>query len=429
MSKSIILCVDDEKVVLTSLKTQLRRIFDNKYEIETAESGDEAIEIIDELLEDKLEIPLIISDQIMPGIRGDELLKYAYERSEKTFSIMLTGQADAQAVGRAVNNAKLYRYISKPWDETDLKMTVKEAVRSFFQDKQIEKQNKELEKLVNQLKDYNEKLEDTVVERTKEIVEQKEIIEKKNEDILASINYAKRIQKALLTPKKFLNTVIPDNFILYIPKDIVSGDFYWFTKKENKTIVVVADCTGHGVPGAFMSMLGTSLLNEITKKTTVANEILNQLRKQVVHTLHQTQEDAESTDGMDISLSVINDEKNHVQFAGAYNSLFIIRNNELIETKADRMPIGIHRKDKNSFTNNEIEVKQNDMLYMFTDGYIDQFGGPENKKFLMKRFKQLFIEINQKKLSDQKQILKNILLKWQGKEEQVDDIAILGIKL
>ena len=427
MSKSIILCVDDERVVLTSLRAQLRRIFENKYEIETAESGDEAIEIIDELLDDKIEIPLIISDQIMPGLRGDELLGYVSKNSEKTMTIMLTGQADAQAVGRAVNNANLYRYITKPWNETDLQMTVKEAVRSFFQDKKIEEQNKELEKMVLQLKEYNESLEETVKMRTKKVVEQKEIIEKKNIDILASIKYAERIQKALLTPKNKLNSIIPENFIFFIPKDIVSGDFYWVKKRQNKKIIVVADCTGHGVPGAFMSMLGASLLNDIARETVVANEILNQLRYRLKKTLHQTSEDNESSDGMDISLSVI--ENSDLQFAGAYNPLIIIRNNEIIEIKADRMPIGIHRKDTNSFTNKNVELKTNDMLYMFTDGYTDQFGGDSDKKFLMKKFKNLLLEINNRNLSEQKEILHNTLIAWRGKTEQIDDVTVLGIRI
>jgi len=416
--KPIILCVDDEQIVLTSLKAQLRRIFNTEFDIEIAESGDEAIEIIEDMKADGAEFPLIISDQIMPGMSGDELLVYTHKNSSETLSIMLTGQADANAIGRAVNNANLYRYISKPWNETDLQMTVKEAIRSFQQAKKIKEQHLELQK-------YNEHLEELVTERTLEVTKQKEIIEKKNDDILASINYATRIQKAILPQEKYFKNIV-DNFVLYMPKDIVSGDFFWLKEKDDKIYVAAADCTGHGVPGAFMSMLGVSFLNEIIKICDKPDGILNILRDRVISTLNDTNEEALVQDGMDIALSVYDKKAKTLEFSGAYNPLLVVRNNEIVTLKADRMPIGVHVKDKNKFTAQKIDVKPNDKFYMFSDGYIDQFGGKEDKRLKMKNFKNLILDIHKENFDKQKELLSNHFKNWRGKNSQIDDIVIIG---
>jgi len=277
MNKAVILCVDDEKVVLTSLKAQLKNGFANQHRIEIAESGEEAIEIVNELLKNKIELPVVIADQIMPGMKGDELLTKICQISPQTHNIMLTGQADAEAVGKAVNQANLYRYISKPWDATDLNLTIAEAIRSFFKDKTIKAQNTELEKLVNQLKEYSEDLEGKVKLRTVEVVRQKDDLKKnfekieilnqelinKNIAITDSIEYAKLIQDALLPPEAYINELLHENFILFKPKDIVSGDFYWIRQINEHIIIIAADCSGHGVPGVFMSMLGISLLMKL----------------------------------------------------------------------------------------------------------------------------------------------------------------------
>ena len=181
MSKPVILCVDDEKIVLDSLKSQLKKSFGSDFEIEIAESGEEALEIIEEFIEDEIDLPVIISDQIMPGMKGDELLIEVNTLLPDTLKILLTGQASADAVGNAVNQAKLYRYIAKPWEHSDLALTVKEAVRSFFQNKQLELQNIQLEKLVEELRELNENLEVKVKKRTAELETSKEIIEKKKQ--------------------------------------------------------------------------------------------------------------------------------------------------------------------------------------------------------------------------------------------------------
>lgn len=249
--------------------------------------------------------------------------------------------------------------------------------------------------------------------------------------ITDSIEYASRIQTAILPPGDYINKIIPDHFILYKPRDIVSGDFYWITHKDGKIIVAAVDCTGHGVPGAFMSMLGFAFLNEIVnkEKELKANEILNQLRDNVKKSLHQTGKDDEAKDGMDIALCIIDLENLKMQFSGAYNPLYLARNNELITLKGDRMPIGIYIAEKESFTNHETEISKGDTIYIFTDGYTDQFGGPQTQKFKTAPFRDL-IESNQdKSMAEQKKILEDNFDKWKGDYDQIDDVLVIGIKI
>ena len=249
--------------------------------------------------------------------------------------------------------------------------------------------------------------------------------------ITDSIEYASRIQTAILPPGDYISKIIPEHFILYKPRDIVSGDFYWITHKDGKIVIAAVDCTGHGVPGAFMSMLGFAFLNEIVNKETElkANSILNQLRDYVKASLHQTGKEGEAKDGMDIALCIIDPDNFKMQYSGAYNPLYLIRNQEFISLKADRMPIGIHIIEKGSFTNHEIDIQKGDIVYIFTDGYIDQFGGPKSRKFKLKPFKELLISIKDKPMSEQKEILETEFAKWKGNHEQIDDVLVMGIKI
>ena len=267
-------------------------------------------------------------------------------------------------------------------------------------------------------------------EQNIEIKQQRDQIFQQKQEITDSIQYASRIQNAILPPDLMLNQ-LQDHFILYKPRDIVSGDYYWMTLKDNKTIVAAADCTGHGVPGAFMSMLGISFMNEIINRgdTTQANEILNQLRDNVVNSLRQTGEEGEAQDGMDLALCVIDMEGKKIQYSGAYNPLLLIRNNELAEYKADKMPIGIHKDKRDSFTNQEIDIKTGDAIYLFSDGYVDQFGGPRQKKFMSKKFKDLLLEINAKPMTEQRNILDTTLMDWMGQVDQIDDILVMGLRI
>jgi serine phosphatase RsbU (regulator of sigma subunit)/ligand-binding sensor domain-containing protein len=288
------------------------------------------------------------------------------------------------------------------------------------------------------LKEEKRILEQKVRERTAEIEAQKEELATQNEkiyeqhkNITDSIQYAQRIQKAILPPIEKIKEVVDDYFVLYRPRDIVSGDYYWSTRRDNLTIIVAADCTGHGVPGAFMSMLGIAFLNEIVNKEgiTQPNEILNRLRDQIITQLHQTGQDGESKDGMDVSLYVIDHASMKLSFSGAYNPLFVIRNDEVIQLKADRMPIGYYIKKDVKFTMEEMNLLKGDCLYNSSDGYPDQFGGTDERKFMTKNFKELLLKIHKKPMAEQCEILNTTIDEWRGKIEQIDDIIVIGVKI
>jgi serine phosphatase RsbU (regulator of sigma subunit) len=258
-----------------------------------------------------------------------------------------------------------------------------------------------------------------------------DIIDEKNKDITASINYASRIQRAILPDPHDIRGLAGSSFILYLPKDIVSGDFYWFAGLNKKLVLVAGDCTGHGVPGALMSMLGISFLEEIVnaREITESGKLLDELRKEVQRALHQKGVSEEAKDGMDISLCIIDRSKNIIQYSGAYNNLYIIRNGELIEYQADRMPIGIFDLSDKEFTSTSIPILAGDIIYMFSDGYADQFGGPNNKKFKYSALKELLLKIHQLPVREQKKRLENEFFRWKGDNSQTDDVLIMGLKL
>jgi tetratricopeptide (TPR) repeat protein len=264
-----------------------------------------------------------------------------------------------------------------------------------------------------------------------ELIEKNKLISYQKQQITDSIRYASRIQKAVLPPEEFITRILPQHFILNKPRDIVSGDYYWTTQREKESIIAVADCTGHGVPGAFMSMLGIAFLNEIVNKSDTAksHEILEELRTNVMNSLHQTGREDEAKDGMDIALIIIDLESNILQFSGAHNPLYIIRNKKLQEVKADKMPIGISVRYNKPFRNHKIQLCKDDMLYIFSDGFMDQFGGEPRKKFGFRRFRELLLQIHLKPVEEQREILDNTFIAWKGNYEQIDDIMIMGIRI
>jgi serine phosphatase RsbU (regulator of sigma subunit) len=264
-----------------------------------------------------------------------------------------------------------------------------------------------------------------------QILLQKEIIEEKNLSITDSIEYASRIQNAVLPPLDFLSEWGMDNFIMFRPKDIVSGDFYWGAKADHHLCFAAADCTGHGVPGAFMSMLGTAYLNEIIslERFSTAADILDRLRSEIITSLKQRGIEGETQDGMDISLCIYDLEKKIIHFSGANNPLYLLRNGKLERIDADKMPIGIHRSLDKSFTNNIIRPEPGDIIYIFSDGYADQFGGRYGKKFKYKAFRDMLLEIHNQPMERQKSILEEKFDSWKGDNEQVDDVLVIGVKV
>jgi serine phosphatase RsbU (regulator of sigma subunit) len=278
-------------------------------------------------------------------------------------------------------------------------------------------------------------LEKKVVERTKEVVKQKDEIEKQNEkiselykEVTDSIKYAKRLQEAILPPDEFVKQALPTSFILYKPKDIVSGDFYWIEQKNNKTYFASVDCTGHGVPGAFMSILGNNALNEALRKYDTPAEILDDLNKGISEKLHNNALGSTTKDGMDLALCCYDASKKELQYAGAFNPLYFIRDNEITQLKADKFAIGTYFENpKQKYTNHIIQLQENDMVYIFSDGYADQFGGPKGKKLMYKNFRNYLLGIHSESLVNQKELLNNNIETWKGSLEQVDDILVIGM--
>ncbi len=301
--------------------------------------------------------------------------------------------------------------------------------------------------LAEQFAEINQKNEEITSQRDEIesqrdiLIKQKTFIENQNKAITDSINYAKRIQQALLpdlsvlTDLSFDNPGVSDSFILFKPKEIVSGDFYWANRINNHLVIALADCTGHGVPGGFMSMMGMSFLNEIVNKqdSFVACEILNKLRDHVSDALRQAGKkdefDTPILDGINIVLAVIDIDNNTLQYSGSYNPLWMIRNGELNVFKTDRTTIGIFVKNKDSFTNHQIKLQRGDAFYMFSDGYIDQFDEEGSQRYKYSRFKQLLLSIHSKPLYEQRQILEETFYSWKGNNDQIDDITILGFKI
>jgi serine phosphatase RsbU (regulator of sigma subunit) len=266
------------------------------------------------------------------------------------------------------------------------------------------------------------------------VLEQKntEIMQQK-EEITSSIHYAKRIQEAIFPSKEVKYRLFPDAFVMLIPRDIVSGDFYWFAEKNGKKLIAAVDCTGHGVPGAFMSMIGNAFLNEIVneKGNTDAGKILDELRDMIISSLKQTGQDEDSKDGMDIALVVIDEQKSIIEYAGANNPLWICRKNAMgmEEIKGDKQPIGFYSGEKRNFLKHTFHTSKGDSFYIFTDGFADQFGGADGKKFRYKPLKELFINVNAEPMQTQEQILRDTFRKWKGELEQVDDVLVIGVRV
>jgi serine phosphatase RsbU (regulator of sigma subunit) len=311
-------------------------------------------------------------------------------------------------------------------------------------------------------------LEEKVVERTEEVVQKSAEIEQKNKDIIDSITYAKRIQDSILPSDEAFIQGLKDTFVLFNPKDIVSGDFYWLyvapsdSPERGETpfpsgrvgdgliFFAAVDCTGHGVPGAFMSIVGYNLLDKIVGEygITKPSEILDRLNKGVEETLRKEVEKLDIKDGMDITLCAFDKKTQILEFAGAYNPLYIVSTNtlydfdvelipdmisdeglKLYEMKVDRFPIGSFSENQQLYQNHSVKLSKGDTVYLFSDGFADQFGGPQGKKFRYKQFKQLFLSINDKSMDEQKLILETTLTNWKGSIEQIDDVIVIGTRL
>ena len=268
-------------------------------------------------------------------------------------------------------------------------------------------------------------------QQKEEIESQRDKLSQQHDDITSSINYAKRIQDVLLPPMETVKSIFPECFIINMPRDIVSGDFYWINKIGDNIIFSVVDCTGHGIPGAFMSVLGVSLFNEviIKKRIMQSDMILNELRIETKKALHQQGKVDEMHEGMDLALCILNLKTNILQFSGAYNYLYLLRDKKIFQYKGDTMPIGKHIKERTSFSKQEIPIQKNDIVYLFTDGIIDQLSGKYLTKYSSATFRQKIIEISHEPIDTQKKRIETEFNIWKGETPQTDDVLVLGIKL
>ncbi len=306
-------------------------------------------------------------------------------------------------------------------------------VRKQRDNRKLAEQKDEISEKNDELNQQNEEIatqRDEIEAQRDLVFKQKEQIEKTHEEISSSIDYAMRLQTSILPGTSLLSEKFREHFVFFRPKQKVSGDFYWWTEVEKKVIITAADCTGHGVPGAFMSMLGISLLREIVNKEFITQPavILRHLRKEVIRSLDQKGEFGEQKDGMDLALVTIDPGTLVCEYAGANNPLYLVRKGQLTEYKPDRMPIS-HYQRMEKFTNNEIQLEKGDQLYLFSDGYADQYGGEKRKKFKYKAFQQLLVNHSGEPMEQQHQILLDTILRWQGDLEQIDDMVIIGIKI
>jgi len=295
-----------------------------------------------------------------------------------------------------------------------------------------------LVKMRDELGQRERVLEQKVNERTEELVRQKDEVEKQSRKIVElynnlndSIRYAKRLQDSILPPADRIQALLPESFIFFRPRDIVSGDFYWFDSVDGKVVFAAVDCTGHGVPGAFMSLIGHNALNQVVKEqeNVRPSVVLKKLNDISFSALHKYRDNSLVRDGMDMALCTLDSERNLLSFAGANCPLYIVRGEELLQFKPDKMPIGGFDLKDTTFTDHHVEVQKGDMVYIFSDGYPDQFGGEKGKKFMYGKFRELLRSVSKLPMHEQKEALQEALLSWKGQREQVDDILVIGTRI
>jgi sigma-B regulation protein RsbU (phosphoserine phosphatase) len=377
-----ILVVDDNPKNIQVVSNILSK---ENYEIEYAQNGEEAVEIVEEEYFD-----LILMDVMMPKMDGYEACGKIKAMSLKSGIpvIFLTSRTDADGIAKGFKSGGV-DYIFKPFNVEELLARVKTHIA---------------------LKDAREELF------------------KKNQNQQESLIYAQRIQRALLPSDQTVRKFFPDHFIIYLPKDIVSGDFYWMRQIGSKIIVAIADCTGHGVPGALMSMLGISMLNDICNKIEKPSSILNQMRARLSKSWKRESGYVKMMDGMDIAIAIIDLKNQVMEYAGALTSSLIVRGDELIEIKGDNMSVD-SSQSLQDFTDQEIALHKNDKLYFYSDGYADQFGGKDYKRFKSKNLRNLILHLRNCSMDEQKKKLIEVHQKWKGDNESIDDILIFGLQI
>ncbi|MCG8698995.1 MAG: response regulator [Bacteroidales bacterium] len=400
-----VLVADDSEACLLMIR-EIFIIPDKQIELIFAHDGKEAF---DKAVENEPDLMLL--DVIMPEINGIDLVEMfrKHDKLCKTPIIILSATASLKSAYEAGADD----FITKPFNQYELLIKARSALNLLDTIHQLRESKGEIEKQNEDIRHQHN-----------QILEQKK-------DIIDDITYSKRIQSSILPSVEQMENTLKDYFLFNRPRNIVSGDFYWVGEHHGRKVIAVADCTGHGISGAFMTMAGTVFLNEVfsTHRKMTAGEVLVELRNLVMSLLKQKGEFGEASDGMDISLMIYDQESRTIEFSGANNPLYLVRDGECIIYKGDRMPIGIHLNFEKAFTTTTINVEENDIFYMFSDGFADQFGGPANKKFRYKQFRELILDVYTKPFSQQQKMFEETLLNWMGMCDQVDDIIVLGFQL
>ena len=408
--KYTILYVDDEESNLRIFRMAFKR----EYNVLTAMGGNEAIEMLREN-----DVQCIITDQKMPEMTGTELLEKVLPEFPDVIRMILTGFADIEAIVKAVNKCGIYKYITKPWDKGEMKLTIDKALEAY-------ELKSDKVHLIRELENANSSLEGKVEIRTKELAEV-------NKRLMDSIKYAMTIQNAMLVAPEAIKESFSDFFLLFRPYDVVSGDFYWYGELEgeaNLTFLACVDCTGHGVAGALMSMIGESLLNQIVYEHEIidADEIMENLDIGIHEVLNQSENSHHH--GMDASIMVIDRENKQVHFSGARQNLLHSKDGKIETIKGERISIGGFMEKTKGFVKHSVDyIEGETAFYMSSDGFQDQFGGPGNKKFSGARLTRTLEANLDKSMTEQGVELEKTLLEWMGKEKQTDDIMVMGIKI
>jgi phosphoserine phosphatase RsbU/P len=401
-----ILICDDSPTIQLAIQEMLKSDSAEKYETILANNGREAC-----ILANRFRPDLILMDIEMPEMDGIEAIRKikSFDKLQTIPIVVLSGSRSFQKAMKFGAND----FLLKPVDQYELLLRIQLNIELALKTVEIKRQH------------------DLLIEQKQEVINQRDTIMQHQRDLLDDLNYASYIQKAIFPDNVLFEELCSSYFIYNKPKNIVSGDFYWVSRKNDLFVFAVGDCTGHGISGALMTIAGNAFLNDIVNNYNQdeADKILNDLRIRVIKLLHQKGNIGEASNGMDIALCVYDKNTGTLKFSGANNPLYIIRSNNTFDIiKADKMPIGIHINYEKPFAVNELTIAKGDTIYMFSDGFADQFGGDDGVKFRYKQFQELLFNCSSMPMIEQVQMIEYTMTKWMGSYEQVDDMLILGLK-
>lgn len=413
--------VDDNKVFALTLKSYIETAFENVFlKVYFFETGEKCMEGFIKVIPELVILDYSLNSKLQDAADGLQILEKIKTINPATSVIMLTSNDHIDTALKSFHHGAS-DYVVKTENPF---VKISNSITTVLANKvEIAFQKEEKEKRAAEL--VNANIQKTEAEKSKLIVEGK------NKDITDSLNYAKRIQQAKLPKEENIYASLPQSFVLFKPKAIVSGDFYFFHRNGQSVFIVAADCTGHGVPGAFMSMIGSEKLTDAVSQSEDTSEILKSLNMGIKKSLQQSDSNESTRDGMDIAICSIDTKNRIVKYAGANRPLWIIRNGntELEEIKGTKKAIGGLTEDNQHFDSHELKLQAGDTFYLSTDGYADQFGGQYGKKLMTKKLKEILIGIQDKTMQEQKKHLDNYVETWKAGEEQVDDILVIGVRL